>query len=136
LGPPVPPGLTANFKAYATTIDALRANGVTVFASWGSRLSMTAHACIHDAVTVGVVYSRSSDALLSLLKSTGVPIVDPRNGLTTPRIDLAAALGVVLGSAGTAAAVRSRSDTQPRGAEHRYRLSDGADRDDARLGLG
>jgi hypothetical protein len=37
------------------------------------------------------------DALLSLLKSTGVPIVDPRNGLTTPRIDLAAALGVVLG---------------------------------------
>ncbi|HWX09183.1 MAG TPA: hypothetical protein VNY33_04325, partial [Gaiellaceae bacterium] len=37
------------------------------------------------------------DALLALLQSSGVPIRDPRNRVTTPRIDLAAALGIVLG---------------------------------------
>ncbi len=37
------------------------------------------------------------DTLVALLRSTGVPITDPRNHLTTPRIDLAAALAAVLG---------------------------------------
>ena len=37
--------------------------------------------------------SLSPDAIESLLKSTGAPITDPRNGITTPRINVAAALG-------------------------------------------
>ena len=169
--------LTSTFRAYADAVDELRAQGATVFASsgnGGSRASLTAPACIHDAVAVGAVYSRgfgkytapfvcvdkttaadqvgcwsdggteldllaaggpidvadlgsgdsllagtsfasaqaagaaavllqadpalTPDALLSLLESTGVPITDPRNRLTTPRIDLAQALGAVLGA--------------------------------------
>ena len=169
--------LTPTFKAYAAAVDALRAQDATVFASsgnGGSRASMTAPACVHDAVAVGAVYTRAfgsytapfvcrdkitaadqvacwsdggteldllaagapidaaglgsrdsllagtsfaaaqaaaaaavllqadpaltPDALLSLLQSTGVPITDPRNRLTTPRIDLAQALGAVLGA--------------------------------------
>jgi len=169
-------GLTSTFREYAAAIDALRAQGATVFASsgnGGSRAALTSPACIHDAVAVGAVYSRSfgpytapyvcrdaktapdevacfsdsgteldllapgapidaadlgsgdsllagtsaaaaeaagaaaallqadpaltPDALLSLLRSTGVPITDPRNHFTTPRIDLAAALGTLLG---------------------------------------
>jgi len=168
--------LTASLSAYGTAIDALRANGTTVFASAGNRgfpYSMTSPACIHAAVAVGAVYSRSfgsytapdvcrdrttapdqvacfsdssteldllaagapveaaglgsedllfagtsaasaqaagaaaallqaepaltPDTLVALLRSTGIPITDPRNRLTTPRIDLAAALAEVLG---------------------------------------
>jgi len=37
--------------------------------------------------------SRNPDAIESLLKSTGAPITDPRNGIMTPRINVAAALG-------------------------------------------
>lgn len=171
-------GLTASMSAYGAAIDALRAQGASVFSSSGnsgSRYSITAPACIHAAVAVGAVYSRSfgsytapfvcrdtktaadqiacfsnssteldllavgapvdaadlgsgdsllagtsaaaaqaagaaaallqadpqltPDALLSLLERTGVPITDPRNHFTTPRIDLAAALGAVLGQA-------------------------------------
>jgi len=169
-------GLTASMSAYGAAIDALRAQGATVFASsgnGGSRYSITAPACIHAAVAVGAVYSRNfgsytapfvcrdtktaadriacfsnssteldllavgapvdaadlgsgdsllagtsvaaaqaagaaavllqadpgltPDSLLSLLERTGIPITDPRNHFTTPRIDLAAALGAVLG---------------------------------------
>jgi len=169
-------GLTPAFGAYATAIDQLRAQGATVFASsgnGGSHASMTAPACIHDAVAVGAVYTRSfgsftapfvcidrktaadqvacwsdadpeldllaaggpvdaaglggtdalltgtsfasaeaagaaavllqadptltPDELLSVLQRTGLPITDPWNRLTTPRIDLAQALGAVLG---------------------------------------
>jgi len=169
-------GLTPAFGAYATAIDELRAQGATVFASsgnGGSHASMTAPACVHGAVAVGAVYTRSfgsftapfvcidtktaadrvacwsdadpeldllaaggpvdaaglggtdslltgtsfasaqaagaaavllqadptltPDELLSVLQRTGVPITDPWNRLTTPRIDLAQALGAVLG---------------------------------------
>ena len=168
--------LTASLSAYGAAIDALHAQGATVFASTGNRgfpHSITAPACVHSAVAVGAVYSRSfgsytapdvcrdattapdqvacfsdssteldllaagapveaaglgtegslfagtsaasaqaagaaaallqagpaltPDGLVSLLETTGVPITDPRNHLTTPRIDLAAALGALLG---------------------------------------
>jgi len=168
--------LTASLSAYSAAIDALRAQGATVFASTGNHgfpHSITAPACIPAAVAVGAVYSRSfgsytapdvcrdsttapdqvacfsdssteldllaagapveaaglgtgdslfagtsaasaqaagaaaallqadpaltPDGLVSLLETTGVPITDPRNHLTTPRIDLAAALGALLG---------------------------------------
>jgi subtilisin family serine protease len=54
--------LNASLTAYATVIGALRAHGATVFASSGNRgfpYSMTSPACIHAAVAVGAVYSRS-----------------------------------------------------------------------------
>jgi subtilisin family serine protease len=41
----------------------------------------------------------TGDQVEQLLKDTGVPIYDARNHLTTPRIDLAAALGRLLGHA-------------------------------------
>lgn len=49
------------------------------------------------ATLLGADPALTPDGLLSLLKGTGVPITDPRNRFTTPRIDLAAALGAVLG---------------------------------------
>jgi len=168
--------LSPSFEAYAAAVDALRAQGATVFTSsgnGGSHASMTAPACIHGVVAVGAVYARSfgpytapfvcidrttaadripcwsdsdpeldllaaggpvdaaglggtdslltgtsfasaqaagaaavllqadpaltPDDLLSLLQRTGLPITDPWNRLSTPRIDLAQALGAVLG---------------------------------------
>ena len=40
--------------------------------------------------------SATPDEIESLLKSTGKPIVDARNGVTTPRIDLFAAVQELL----------------------------------------
>jgi subtilisin family serine protease len=41
----------------------------------------------------------TADAVVALLQSTGVPIADSRSKRTTPRVDLAAALGTLLGRA-------------------------------------
>jgi subtilisin family serine protease len=41
----------------------------------------------------------TADAVVALLQSTGVPIVDDRAKRTTPRVDLAGALGTLLGHA-------------------------------------
>lgn len=168
--------LTASLQTYAASIDALRAQGTTVFAASGNngaRNGIPAPACIPGTVAVGAVYARAigsytapnicrdaatavdqvacfsnssseldllapgipvdavglgsqasplagtsaasaqaagaaavllqadpaltPDAILSLLQSTGVLITDPRTQIATPRIDVAAALGAVLG---------------------------------------
>jgi subtilisin family serine protease len=49
------------------------------------------------AVLLGADPPLTSDDLVGLLENTGVPITDARNGFTRPRIDLAAALGTVIG---------------------------------------
>jgi subtilisin family serine protease len=168
--------LTGQLQQYAASIDALRAQGASVFAASGNngaRNGIPAPACIPGAVAVGAVYSRafgsytapnicvdtltladevacfsnssaeldllavgapvdtvgldgqdapiagtsaaaaqaagaaavvleaspllSPDALLATLQSTGTPILNLRSRLTTPRLDVAAALGAVLG---------------------------------------
>ena len=49
------------------------------------------------AVLIGVDPALTSDGLVGLLESTGAPITDARSGFTRPRIDLAAALGALIG---------------------------------------
>ena len=49
------------------------------------------------AVLLGADPALTPDDLVGLLESTGVPITDARNGFTRPRIDLAAALGTLIG---------------------------------------
>jgi subtilisin family serine protease len=168
-------GLTGSLQAYAASVNALRAQGTTVFVASGNNGAhngLPAPACFHGAVAVGAVYSRAfgsftapnvcrdetqvdqvacfsnssteldllaagapidaigldsgdapivgtsaasaqaagaaallfqadpsltPDRLVKLLESTGVPVTDLRARLTTPRIDLAAALGALLG---------------------------------------
>lgn len=46
--------------------------------------------------------SATVDSILTLLQSSGVPVADPRNGVTIPRIDLDAALQVLPGDCTTA----------------------------------
>ncbi len=170
--------LSASLHAYASSVDALRAQGTLVFAATGNNGAtngIPAPACFHSSVAVGAVYSRSfgaflapvvcrdattapdqvacfsntsseldlfavgapvdaiglggadaplagtsaaaaqasgaaalllqanptltADALVALLQTTGTPITDARSKRTTPRIDVAAALGTLLGHA-------------------------------------
>jgi subtilisin family serine protease len=171
-------GLTASLQAYAGSVEALRAQGTTIFAASGNNGAhngIPAPACFPGTVAVGAVYSRAfgpftapnvcvdattapdqvacfsnssseldllavgapvdaigldsassplagtsaaaaqaagaaavllqanpqltPDALRAVLESTGVRLTDPRSRFKTPRIDVAAALGAVLGLA-------------------------------------
>ena len=56
----------------------------------------TPHAAGAAAVLIALKPSATPDEIESLLKSTGKPIVDARNGVTTPRIDLFAAVQELL----------------------------------------
>lgn len=56
----------------------------------------TPHAAGAAAVLWGLKPSATADEIESLLKSTGKPITDARNGVTTPRIDLFAAVQELL----------------------------------------
>ena len=66
-----------------------RGGGVSTFAG-------TSQASPHAAGAAALLLQRDAtltpDAIESTLETTGVPITDARNGRTTPRIDLAAAL--------------------------------------------
>ena len=50
------------------------------------------HAAGAAAVLLEANPGLSADAIVSVLKETGVAVSDPRNGLTLPRINLKAAL--------------------------------------------
>ncbi|HEY8130354.1 MAG TPA: S8 family serine peptidase [Thermoanaerobaculia bacterium] len=54
------------------------------------------HAAGSAAVLLEVRPSLAPDQIESLLKSTGKPILDPRNGVVAPRIDLLAAVSTLL----------------------------------------
>jgi subtilisin family serine protease len=56
----------------------------------------TPHAAGAAAVLIALKPSATPDEIESLLKRTGKPIVDARNGVTTPRIDLFAAVQELL----------------------------------------
>jgi subtilisin family serine protease len=56
----------------------------------------TPHAAGAAAVLIALEPSATPDEIESLLKRTGKPIVDVRNGVTTPRIDLFAAVQELL----------------------------------------
>ncbi|MBV8259266.1 MAG: S8 family serine peptidase [Actinobacteria bacterium] len=57
----------------------------------------TAQATGAAAILLGADPALTPDALESVLKTTGLPITDPRNRITTPLIDVAAALGQLTG---------------------------------------
>lgn len=63
--------------------------GISIFTGTSQA---TPHAAALAAVLFGMNPSLSADAVESILKSTGKPLFDSRNGVTTPRIDALAAV--------------------------------------------
>jgi subtilisin family serine protease len=62
---------------------------------WGTSQA-SPHAAGSAAVLLEVRPSLTPDQIESVLKSTGKPILDPRNGVVAPRIDLLAAVNTLL----------------------------------------
>jgi subtilisin family serine protease len=98
------PDQVACFSNSGTELDLLAAGAPVDAAGLGSGDSLLAGTSVASAQASGAAAALlqadpalTPEGLLSLLESTGVPITDPRNSFTTPRIDLAAALGAVLG---------------------------------------
>jgi len=94
----------ACFSDGGTGLDLLAPGAPVDAADLGSGDSSIAGTSMAAAVASGAAAdllqadpSLTPEALEELLEITGVPIADPRNRLTAPRIDLAAALGAVLG---------------------------------------
>jgi len=77
--------------------DTCVVNGAGPTTSVCSGTSMAApHATATAALMLAINPSMGATQLESVLKNTGVPIVDTRNGLTYPRIDALAAMNAVL----------------------------------------
>jgi subtilisin family serine protease len=74
------------------------APGVMITAA-GSTMTGTSQATPHVAGAIAVLRAafpaEGPDAIVKRMTSTGAPITDPRNNVTTPRLDLAAALAQV-----------------------------------------
>ena len=62
---------------------------------WGTSQA-SPHAAGSAAVLLEVKPSLTPDQIEALLKSTGKPILDPRNGVVAPRVDLLAAVSALL----------------------------------------
>ena len=97
--PDTQPDTIACFSNASATTD-LVAPGALITASWPGSTTLTragtseasaiAAACVADLWSSAP--QRSADELWMALRSTGKPVVDPRNDLTYPRIDCGAAL--------------------------------------------
>lgn len=102
----VQPGQVACSSNGGAALDVL-APGTLIESSWpggGTAIkSGTSMAAPHAAGTAALLLEASPemtpDALESLLKSSGIPVTDPRNGRVTPRIDALAAVEQLIGSA-------------------------------------
>ena len=88
------------FSNGGSALDLLAPGALIISTGRGGGISTylgTSQASPHVAGATALLLQRdpslSPDAIESLLKSTGAPITDPRNGITTPRINVAAALG-------------------------------------------
>jgi subtilisin family serine protease len=90
------------FTNSSTAIDLLAPGAVITSTARGggfASMSGTSMAAPHVAGTLALMQQVSGGALPSdlaeiILKSTGLPIVDPRNGLAFPRLDAAAAVAI------------------------------------------
>ena len=99
----------------SSTYLSLLAPGSQITAA-GSTMGGTSQATPHVAAAIAILRgARPTESLastLSRLTSTGLPILDTRNSLTFPRIDVLAALGSVNDSLATDAALTQGSTNQ------------------------
>ena len=103
----------ACFSNSASFLDLL-APGALITAA-GSTYSGTSQAAPHVSGAIAVLRAayplESLSTTLSRLTSRGIKITDPRNGVTTTRIDLLAALGAVNDNLGSAVALSGQQGT-------------------------